>query len=714
MFKNNYLFILFTVSIFIPFSLSAQKDSLRILKDTVTLSEVEIEAQKSVDNPLGKTLSYTQLDQGFLLKNQGNTFINTLEKLPGISSINTGVGISKPVIRGMSFNRVIVNEYGIKQEGQQWGVDHGLEIDQYNVDQVEIIKGPVSLLYGSDGIGGVINILKPRIKAGNYFNPEVLLNYRSGNDTYGGSLLLETAHNSMFARGRVTWQEYGDYRVPATEFDYNSYRLPIYNNRLKNTAGKELNFSLLTGIRKKWGITSLYFSKYGQRVGFFSGAFGIPRAYQLTDDGNIRDINLPYQDIQHIKVISNTKLFIRKTESDLDIGYQQNIREEHSPPHYHGYGPVPQGSLALKLILRTYSLSLKFATPASDRLNFSYGLSGQIQKNERDGYEFLIPEYTTAQAGIFVLEEYKITPRLLWTSGIRADWTKQNIQKSLLPQYDATSLIIGYTQRSPAIDRDYLNLSGATGILFRINERTEIKYNIGSAFRVPTAAELTSNGVHHGTFRHEMGDSTLTAERGYMQDIILNIKKRKLDFSISPFLYYFSNYIYLSPSARFSPLADAGQVYRYTEAPVWINGIESSLSLKIGKRWNLLNALEYVWNKNIETSYPLPFTPPFSALGELEYKVVSSGKIKETRLAFAGQYFAAQNRVDRNEKVTPGYFLINLNYSMDFFIGKQKLSIIMIGRNLTNQKYLNNMSRYRILNLPEQGVNLSCIIRLAI
>ncbi len=712
--KIIYRYCILFFYLFVHFDLVAQIDSLTPEQDTIFMKEIEIKGENGYPNSLIKTLSYLEVDKKFILQNQGNTFINTLEKLPGISSINTGVGISKPVIRGMSFNRVIVNEYGVKQEGQQWGIDHGLEIDQYNVEEVEIVKGPVSLLYGSEGIGGVINILKPKIKTGNYFNSDVFLNYRSNNDTYGSSLLLEGAKKSLFGRVRITVQQYGDYKVPANEFTYNSYKLPILDNRLKNTAGKELNFSFFSGVRKKWGTTSVYISRYGQKAGFFSGAFGIPRAYQLTNDGDKRNINLPYQNIQHYKVISNTTIFIKKSTLDIDAGYQKNTREEHSPPDYHDYGPKPEGSLALKLILNTSSIHFRVKTILMKNWQISYGLSGQIQQNKRGGYEFLIPEYKAKQIGMFFLNEIKINPRLYGLIGMRGDWAKQTIQKTLLPIYDTSLNITGYTQRSPLINRNYFNFSGAMGLAFQITEKHELKYNIGTAYRVPGAPELTSNGVHHGTFRHEMGDSTLNTERGYMQDIGFNSKTKKIKLSLSPFSYYFTNYIYLSPSAKFSPLADAGQIYQYTEAPVWMNGVEYYISFPLTKRFNILNSLEYVWNKNLKSNLPLPFTPPFSILGELGYKHVLSGRLKENQIAATGQYFSAQNRVDRNEIITPGYFLININYSATLKLGKQKLTLYIIARNITNQKYINNMSRYRTLNLPEQGFNFSVMIRLII
>jgi iron complex outermembrane recepter protein len=147
--------------------------NFRVVKDTVVIIAMEptsielknftLESEMVKTEAIKSSLTIESANKDFIERQSGNTFMNALEKMPGISSMNVGVGISKPVIRGMSFNRVVVTENGIKQEGQQWGADHGLELDQFNVERVEILKGPASLIYGSDALGGVINILPPPI-----------------------------------------------------------------------------------------------------------------------------------------------------------------------------------------------------------------------------------------------------------------------------------------------------------------------------------------------------------------------------------------------------------------------------------------------------------------------------------------------------------------------------------------------------------------------
>lgn len=680
-----------------------------------TLETVEITTDPHTahaDEPLAFTLSGEGVTEEFLRENQGNTLMNTLEKLPGISSINTGVGISKPVIRGMSFNRVIVNEYGIKQEGQQWGVDHGLELDQYGIHDIEILKGPVSVLYGSDGLAGVINIKRPKIPSKDTLNGEVLFNYKSNNGLWGTSAMLEKSKKGLWIKGRVTWQDFADYKVPADEFQYNSYTLPIINNQLKNTAGNELDYTLHLGLKRKWGHSTLYFSKYGQKAGFFSGAFGIPRSYQLLDDGNPRDIQLPYQNIDHWKAISNTILYGGKAKWIIDLGYQQNLREEHSNPHAHGQGPVPEGTLALQLRLQTLSYNIRWCYDVRPDWHLYLGSNGQHKNNQTAGFESLIPEYTVSQAGIYALQDMKIKKDLYGQIGLRWDVAKQEASETKVPIYATDTTISGYSQRNPAIDKHYSLPTISTGLAWEVNKSMDVKYNIGTAFRFPSIPELASNGIHHGTFRHELGNPELNIEKGVLQDVSWLYHIKKLKTSISPFYYHFDNYIYLRPSARFSSLPDAGQVYQYSEGGVTMTGLETSIQYDFLKNWHWISSMEYVWNKNRDLGYALPFTPPFHTLNELKYNFSLSKKLPENWIRFSWNQFADQNSVDQNEKTTLGYTLFHLACGTEFHWGKQTFHGQVQITNLTNNRYLNNMSRYRILNLPEQGRNIQLLFKI--
>jgi len=685
--------------------LFAQKDS------THYIEEISVVASRKYI-PILKTLDYIHISCEDLLKHHGNTLAGSLERIPGLSAIHTGVGISKPVIRGLSLNRIVVNEYGIKQEGQQWGLDHGLEIDQYNVHQLEVIKGPVSLLYGSDGIGGVINILPAPILPTNTFEGEGLINYKSNNDLYATSVALRNNKNDFFTDFRFTYQDFADYRVPAQHFLYNSYILPIDNQRLKNTAGRDINLSGLAGIKRSWGRSSIYISNVHQDAGFFVGAFGTPYAYLLTHDGNYRSIDLPKQQINHLKIISNTQLLNKRGFVEIDFGYQHNDRKELSRPHAHGLVVAPQGNLALQLQLETFTANVKTPLFSSDKWKVLFGFNFQTQKNKRSGYEFLIPDYNTWQGGINTYAEYNASTRWMFSAGIRLDGAIQKASATSIFIYDSIGNVSTTQQRSPHIDESYVNTSGSLGLRFTTSTYSDIKLDIGTAYRIPTVVELTSNGVHHGTFRHELGDSALHSERGYMLNTNYHYQHRNTIFSVSPFVNYFDNYIYLRPSSKFSPLPDAGQIYQYTQGKALFFGGELSFQQGITEWLNSNFGIEYVFNENINLSMPLPFTPPFSIREEIEFTPLTNKHyLRDLHLILTGHYYASQTRTDINEPPTDSYFLIHLTLGNAIELKDHRIECSIQIRNVANVHYLNNMSRYRILNLPEQGRSINATVR---
>lgn len=688
----------------------AQNQQNKNHKDTIILKEVIVKEQKPSIETLTQTLDFIAVDKEFMLQNQGNNLMNTLEQLPGVSAINTGVGIAKPVIRGMSFNRVIVAEYGIKQEGQQWGADHGLEIDPFNAEEVEILKGPSSLVYGSDGIGGVINILNPKLKGTNNSKLNFINSFKSNNNAYNSSLSFDKNFTKLWFKSRITYQTYGDYKVPASTFKYNTYTLPIYNQKLKNTAGNENDYSFVIGYKSKQWESLLSSSYINQKAGFFAGAFGIPRSYQLQVDGNDRDIQLPHQNIQHLKIISKTsfrvgtRLFIEPV-----LGYQLNLRQEKSSPHAHNQNVNPSESTALQFNLKTYTYNIKFQYFISNKWNITVGSNGQYQQNSVSGFEFLIPAYTQNQVGVYALSSLNFKNKNYWLFGVRSDKSSQLISES----YAFNSSTLLFEKRNAYLNKKYTTPSFSSGLFVQLIDKVTLKYNISSAFRVPNVAELASNGVHHGTFRHELGDSSLNIEKGILQDIGITYsnKKQSFKFNLTPFYYHFANYIYLRPSAKFSPLADAGQMYNYQQGRVQMFGFETESKINITQNIVFKTNLEYVRNMNLDLNLPLPFTPPLSFFNELKFsKMLNNKKIQSLNLFLNYHTFLSQKRVDRNELTTEGYSLVNAGIDSKLKIKNKSIVFRLQIRNLLNTLYLNNMSRYRILNLPEQGRNFQCMI----
>jgi len=671
------------------------------------MSEVIIESESDKREQKESSQTLDVVNRQYIEKYTAGNLMNTLERLPGISAIRTGVGISKPVIRGMSFNRVLVIDNGIKQEGQQWGADHGLELDEMNADRIEILRGPSSLMYGSDAIGGVIHIRPAHMPAEGKWQASAQSGFRSVNDLISHSAMVAGNIKGNVFRVRMSTQDYGDYKVPADVFQYNRYILPIYDQRLKNTSGKERSLAASAGIQRKWGSSTLSFSRFHQLAGFFPGAFGIPREYSIRPDGNIRDIQLPRQETEHLKLSWHNSILFRKNWLETDAGIQSNHRQEHTMPHVHPGSPVPTGYQALDLKLFTYSLNIRYHLNFSQKLTAIAGANFQYQENNVGGFEHLIPNYTSTQGGTFFFSQYKINTGLVLNAGIRYDAGDIRIEKFSEPVYNKQGVITDTFERNRASHRIFANVTAASGLAWQINESWSMKFNASTDFRFPTVAELASNGVHHGTFRHVLGDAYLSPERGFQSDFNISLEKRRYKLRCTPFYNYFLNYIYLSPSGRFSTLPEGGQVFQYQEAPARFFGGEWEAELRLLKTFSLSLAYEYVNALNLTTELPLPFTPPGCLSTEAEWQW-TPGKTFVVRQTWTGISFRAyqnQRRTDRNEPSTPGYALLNLTQGGVFKWGKQELKLIFQIQNLTNRTYMNHMSRYRLIQLPEPGRN---------
>ncbi|HRI26834.1 MAG TPA: TonB-dependent receptor [Chitinophagales bacterium] len=683
----------------------------------VDLAAVEVVGDILKSGKKEQSLTIDVADKVFLEKNYGNTFVNTLEKIPGLTAMNTGVGIAKPVIRGLYGARVMVNDQGIKQEGQQWGTDHGLEIDQFSIEKVEVIKGPASLQYGSDALGGVVNIIAPPMPAmGKSLQAEITGLYRNNNNHLGTSVAVSGNKGHQFMKFRFSEQSFADYRVPATQFTYNGYVLPIYNNRLKNTAGNEQTISGVVGTAGKWGNVQAVVSNFAQEAGFFVGAIGIPRSYQLNTDGNLRNRDIPRQVTHHLKAIVNLKVVFNNQSINTDIGYQNNYRREESYPHLHGLGPAPQGTLAHALRLQTITLNTRYNRYYGNNLKTTAGFQMQAQHNKRGGFEFLLPNFTNLQTGIFTTAEKHFRQIMTLSGGIRLDYGKIDITRFTLPVYANDTTIIGFQERVPDINRHFYNYSAATGFSYYPNDLLNIKLNFSKSFRIPAPVEIGQYGVHHGTFRHEQGTPTLKSESGYQLDAALMLKSSHWVIEFSPYFNYFNNYIFLRPTGSFSLLPDAGQIYRYTQANAVHTGFEWQVEYHPVDAFHVETAAQYVYNVNLTSGLPLPFTPPFSVYNQADFTFphLPAKWVKEVFIAAEHQWVAPQNRTDRNEAATPGYNLFHLATGATLGWGKYALQLNLRVQNIFNTAYMNHLSRFRILNLPEQGRNIMLTVKVPV
>ena len=693
----------------------AQKsDSIKslLLPDVVvTESYQQRQAKKSA-------LAVDLVDQDFLRKHFTGNFMQAMENIPGVQAMDIGSGFSKPMIRGMGFNRIAVLENGIKQEGQQWGADHGLELDAFNIGTVNVLKGPSSLLYGSDAMGGVIDITSPPVPSVDMLFGDVTLLGKSVNGTLGGSFMLGIKKSFWYAQVRYSEQHFGDYRIPTDTIVYLTQKMPVYGRKLKNTAGIERNIGFFAQYQRQRYKANYSVSNVYQKTGFFPGAHGIPDVSRVEDDGDSRNMELPYSKVNHLKVTTLQQYAWEKLVLSGDFGFQNNHREEWSVFHTHyGSQPVPEKDPDKELAfnLNTLSASVKVRFIGSSSWEHALGWDGQHQRNDISGYSFLLPEYYRSTTGLLWLTTYKPNNVISVSGGMRYDYGYIHISSHedayladyLRKQGYDEEQVEHYKWNSHAVKKKFGDYSFSLGLVWTPSERHMVKANVGRSFRLPGANELAANGVHHGTFRHEQGDANLKSEQGWQMDASYNLRYNGFSISVSPFVSWFSNYIFLRPTGEWSVLPHAGQIYRYTGAEVLFAGTEATIDIHFLRSFNYRISGEYVYTYNCDEHIPLSFSPPFSMRNTLTWQR------KQVMLYAEWQSIARQNRVDRNEDRTPGANLFHLGGSLNIPIrGNQAIEITLTARNIFNTRYYNHLSFYRKVEIPEPGRNFQLLIKI--
>jgi len=696
-------------------SAHAQKsDSIKslLLPDVVvTESYQQRQAKKSA-------LAVDVVDQDFLRKHFTGNFMQAMENIPGVQTMDIGSGFSKPMIRGMGFNRIAVLENGIKQEGQQWGADHGLELDAFNIGTVNVLKGPSSLLYGSDAMGGVIDITSPPVPSVDMLFGDVTLLGKSVNGTLGGSFMLGIKKSFWYAQVRYSEQHFGDYRIPTDTIVYLTQKMPVYGRKLKNTAGIERNIGFFAQYQRQRYKANYSVSNVYQKTGFFPGAHGIPDVSRVEDAGNSRNMELPSSKVNHLKVTTLQQYAWEKLVLSGDFGFQNNHREEWSVFHTHyGSQPVPEKDPDKELAfnLNTLSASVKVRFIGSSSWEHALGWDGQHQRNDISGYSFLLPEYYRSTTGLLWLTTYKPNNVISVSGGMRYDYGYIHISSHedayladyLRKQGYDEEQVEHYKWNSHAVKKKFGDYSFSLGLVWTPSERHMVKANVGRSFRLPGANELAANGVHHGTFRHEQGDTNLKSEQGWQMDASYNLRYNGFSISVSPFVSWFSNYIFLRPTGEWSVLPHAGQIYRYTGAEALFAGTEATIDIHFLRSFNYRISGEYVYTYNCDEHIPLSFSPPFSMRNTLTWQR------KQVMLYAEWQSIARQNRVDRNEDRTPGANLFHLGGSLNIPIrGNQAIEITLTARNIFNTRYYNHLSFYRKVEIPEPGRNFQLLIKI--
>jgi iron complex outermembrane recepter protein len=649
-----------------------------------------------------------------LQQNLNTNIIDAISKLPGVSAVTTGPNVSKPFIHGLGYNRVLTLFDGVRQEGQQWGDEHGIEIDENAVDRIEIVKGPASLIYGSDALAGVVNMLPAQPVPDGTIKGHVETNYQTNNGLIAAHAALAGNKNGFVWGGVVSHKQATNYQNR-------------YDGRVYGTAYNETDLSGYVGLHKQWGYSDLNFSLFDDLQEIPDGSRdSTTRKFtkQITEADTFRPIvsdaelnsykiAVLHQHVQHYRLYSSNEFIIGEGKLGLILGYQQSVRREFSHPQY---PDIP----GLYLDLKTFTYDIKYSLPESNGWEGTIGFNGMYQSNTNKGTEFVIPDYNQFDIGPFVLIT-KTIGKLDLSGGARYDtrifrndamYTRPNPQTGFDMQ---VSLPDTAQADHPfySFNHTFSGLSASFGATYNITKKLIVKANIARGFRAPNIAEISANGVHPGTLIYQIGNTGFKPEFSLQEDLGISYISDHISGNLDIFNNTISNYIFnqklLNHLGQDSVIIKGNQTFKFQQAKAQLYGWEANLDIHPYDWLHFENSISAVYALNkggngihvTDSSKYLPFIPPLHTNTELRANIKSKSKyFSSLYLKIGLEYYAKQDRIysaDNTETPTPGYLLYNAGIGTDITNSKGKvlISINILGNNLTDVAYQSHLSRLK-------------------
>ncbi|RLD29378.1 MAG: TonB-dependent receptor [Bacteroidetes bacterium] len=668
--SGNYKIVISIIG-YKTFSTTISIPEIQDLNIVLTASAIEME-EVIISTPFHKLQSENvmKVEQKKVkdLKASGATTLSEgITNIAGVESVTTGLSIGKPVIRGLSSNRVLVYTQGIRLENQQFGDEHGLGISASGIESVEVIKGPASLLYGSDALGGVLYLNPEKFAQLNSSSGDVNADYytnTNGFSTNAGFKSSSDAFKFIF-RGSLT--EHADYNTK--------------NFRVTNTRFKEQDFKSAIGCQ-----VSKFKSEF--RYNLNASQIGIPEEIGIQDTN--KNPLLPKQRINNHIFSSKSIVFFKESSLNFNFGFTYNDRKEFEEDHIDESNEVLEP--ALQMVLKTFSYDVKYNLPTFGKFETIIGVQGLNQTNTNHGKEQLIPDATTNDFG------------LLATSHIHFE--KIDIQ--LGARFDNRNINV-----KDDIDKSFNSFNAAFGIKLNLFKKITTRLNLASGFRAPNLAELTSFGSHEGTNRFEIGNSNLKNEQNFQADLALEFKNEHIEVFANAFYNKVSNYIFLSPNGEFE---EADPVYLYLQDDAKLYGGEFGLHIHPHPLdWlHFESSFETVIGKQSNNDY-LPLIPANKINNiirvEFNYEKDSNNSpnfyLNNSYAFIKLSSVFEQNNTSDFETETGSYNLLSLGFGGEIKISKHILTIHVSGNNLTNKVYVNHLSRLKADGIPNMGRNFN-------
>ena len=613
--------------------------------------------------------------------------IDAISHQPGVSQLTTGGSISKPIIRGLGYNRVVVMSDGVRQEGQQWGDEHGVEVDGNSVNSVEILKGPASLMYGSDAMAGVVILHQQPTLAEGEMKANVASEYQTNNGLF--AYHLQMAGNQ---KGFVWDASFSDKMAHAYKNKYDGY---VPGSQFRERAGR-----LMLGVNKGWGHSRLTWTAYHLTPGIVEGERDAQTGELEHENGwtgHQYSKSLPFQQVKHYKLVWDNSLNLSSGYLKALIGYQQNRRQEFEES-------MDDYELYFKLHTLTYDL--RYVTNEFDGWKLSTGIGGMYQKSGNEGEEYLIPDYRLFDFGLYATATKQLGDRWTLNGGVRYD--HRHLHGYELMEDDEL--------RFTDFSRHFNGLTGSIGAVLNVSDNLNLKMNIARGFRTPNMSELASNGVHEGSVRYELGNQQLKSEYSLQADLGLDFTSRYVSAQLALFANRINNYIYTHRVAE--EKEDGYLTYAYTQGDARLLGFEAGVDFHPIHSVHFSNAFSYVDAQQMHaapgTKY-LPFTPAPKWSSELKWELshhshptiahhhttdaAHRSLLNNLYVAAGLDCFLKQSHIygaDDTETETPGYALLSLSAGTDLQLhGKKVAEFYFTADNLLDKAYQNHLSRLK-------------------
>jgi len=652
------------------------------VKLNIILKQTAIEADEVVVSAVYNSTQHDNAVKIDVLKLDPQTikttpnFSEVLMRVPGVDMISKGSGVSKPVIRGLSMNDILVLNNGVRFENYQYSYHHPLGIDEFGIADVEIIKGPASLLYGSDAIGGVINFIKEKPAPVGTIAGDYNLQLFSNSLGMTNNLGIKGSTKKFYAGIRIGNKTNADYLQGGGEF--------VPNTRFRGTA---LNVN--TGFTNSKVALNLFYELGTHKIGLAED----DAVDFVKEQGRGRNPEVFYMLLDNHLLSTQNKFFFNKTKLEINSAYQKSGL-------IHSEGP---NDIAIEMSLHTFTYENRLYLPSSQKSEYIIGFQGfnQSNTNLNNRETILLPDAVTNNYSAFGLLQYTFFGKLKLQTGVRYDY------KSILTQ--AIGVPAEPMTYRPALAKNYKSFSGSAGATYNFSEKLLFRANLAAAYRTPNLAELTSNGLHET--RYEIGDNNLAPQNAFETDLSIHYHKENFTFEIAGFYNVINNYIFISPTG--DTTANGINVYKYNQANSTLYGGEADLHIHPEPlKWmHFETTFSSVTGKQEGGDY-LPFVPAHKLRLELR---AEKGNLLFLQKPFISFYITKafnQNNPAPEETPTTGYTLMDLSIGGNIGMKNQLMSIIISANNLLDKKYIDHLSTLKEAELFNPGRNIAFSLRI--